>query len=454
MNISRRYFLQTSGAMAAYIGISPHTLLGAPNAGRGAGLGHAPLIAQPVAKGKTLVVIFLRGGADGLNLIVPHGDAHYAKLRPTLAIPGPGSRSRAKALDLDGYFGLHPRLAPLAKHFDAGTLRAIHAVGYATNTRSHFEEQDVWETGIIGNTVNSDGWVNRHLATSQGHGPIRAVAIGDTLPRILHGKAPAYAIRGVDDLTLPGRPNQQAAIKAGLEHAYAAPGSNASAIAQQTQNARDLLSQAANVTLDGIEQLRPLIGSAYSPAAAYPETNIARQLLQVARLIKADVGLEVAEVDFGGWDTHQSQGSPSDNDQAGGTFGNLAGELAAALDAFATDLADRLDDVLVVTLTDFGRTAAENGTQGTDHGWANCMFALGGPVKKAAAAIGAASTGSRKVIGTWPGLAPDQLHEGRDLLHTTDFRDVLAELVRVHLGNSSLEAVLPQHTFKPVGLIA
>jgi uncharacterized protein (DUF1501 family) len=196
-----------------------------------------------------------------------------------------------------------------------------------------------------------------------------------------------------------------------------------------------------------MEELSALTGSAYQPSVEYPQTELARRLMHVARLIKADVGLEVAEVDYGGWDTHQNQGRG-----AGGQFGNLAGGLGDALAAFAADLEDRMDDVLVVTLTDFGRTAAENGTGGTDHGWANCMLVMGGPVARANR-VAAHWGRERRVVARWPGLAPDQLHEGRDLLHTIDFRDVLAELVRVHLGNPNLEAILPQHAFEPVGLI-
>jgi len=445
MHLTRRYFLRTTGAIAAYVGISPADLLAGT---RGLAVPHSESGATRSAatrKGKTLVVIFLRGGADGLNLVVPHGDAHYAKLRKTIAIGAPKSKDTrgGAALDLDGFFGLHPRLAPLMPYFDSGVCRAAHAVGYDKNTRSHFEEQDVWETGIIGNTVNSDGWVNRHLAMSEGNGPIRAVAIGDTLPRILHGKAPAYAIRGVEDLTMPGRGKQQDVIKAGLEHAYCTH--DARAKLEDMQNAQELLSRAAGVTLDGIEQIKPLIGNTYTPSAKYPETGIGRQLMQVARLIKANVGLEVAEVDYGGWDTHQNQGQGSQ-----GAFADLAGDLANALAAFAQDVESRMDDVLVVTLTDFGRTAAENGTSGTDHGWANCMLALGGPAKKASMA---AADGAKKVVTKWPGLAPDQLHEKRDLLHTTDFRDVLSELVSVHLGNANLGAILPKHECKAVGLV-
>jgi uncharacterized protein (DUF1501 family) len=432
MNLTRRYFLQTTGAVAAYMGVSPVSAL--------AGVANARLKVGRVTSGKTLVVVFLRGGADGLNLVVPFADPHYAKLRPSIAIPAPGKAGGA--IDLDGAFGLHPRLGALKEFFDSGLARAAHAVGYDKNTRSHFEEQDVWETGIIGNTVNSDGWVNRHLATSAGNGPIRAVAIGDSLPRILHGKAPAYAIRGVEDLSLPGRGRDREAIKAGLEHAYCTHAPKPSS--GQVSDAKELLSQAVGATLEGIEQLKPLIANEYRPAAPYPETGIGRQLMQVARLIKAGVGVEVAEVDYGGWDTHQNQGQG-----ATGEFGNLAGNLGEALAAFTRDLGDKMSDVLVVTLTDFGRTAAENGTSGTDHGWANCMLLIGGPV---AAATKQGNTA--KVLTKWPGLAPDQLHEKRDLLHTTDFRDVIAECVRVHLGNGNLEAVLPSHECKPVGLIA
>lgn len=426
MHLSRRFFLQSTGAVAAYLGLTPIEALGAVASTR-------------VTKGKTIVVIFLRGGADGLNLVIPHGDPHYRRLRRSIAIAPPGTEQGV--LDLDGMFGLHPRLAPLLPLFNEGSAVAAHAVGYANNTRSHFEEQDVWETGVIGNTVNSDGWLNRHLATSEGHGPVRAVAIGDALPRILHGKAPAYAVRGIDDLTLPDAPGLDAGrVSAALEHAYCTrPEAHRSA-------ASDLLAGTAATTLDGIEQLSGLVGAAYTPKAAYPNTPLAQRLMQVARLIKADVGLEVAEVDLGGWDTHAGQGG------AFGAFANLASQLAGGMAAFHADLDERMDDVVVVTLTDFGRTAAENGSGGTDHGWANCMLLAGGPV---AAANAAAARGgdARKVVTTWPGLAPDQLNQGRDLKHTTDFRDVLAELVRVHLGNPNLGTVLPDHQVKDVGLV-
>jgi uncharacterized protein (DUF1501 family) len=420
MLLTRRYFLRMSGAAAAYLGVCPLKLLAEDG----------PKAA--VRKGKTLVVIFLRGGADGLNLVIPHGDKNYARLRKTIRIAQPDPKAQNAALDLDGYFGLHPKLSPLVPWFESGHAVAVHAVGHEKNTRSHFEEQDVWETGVTGNTINSDGWLNRHLATSEGFGPIRAVAIGSTLPRILHGKECACAIGGVEDLTLPDGRADRSKVAAALEHAYKADPK------KYRGAARDLVEQAGKTTLDGIRELQGLAGKGYTPAAKYPESDLANRLKQAARLIKAEVGVEVLELDYDGWDTHQGQGG------ADGGFANLAGGLAGALAAFAADLGPKINDTLVVTLSDFGRTAEENGTYGTDHGHASCMFALGGPVKK---------EGGAKVIGKWPGLAKDQLNQARDLAHTTDFRDVLGEIVKGHLGNANIERVLPQHEFREVGIL-
>jgi uncharacterized protein (DUF1501 family) len=452
MNITRRFFLKSSAAALAYCGVSPLRVLA------DAGLDANNL--KVVNRGKTLVVIFLRGGMDGLNFVVPFKDPAYYGLRKGIAVPEPGKPNGA--VDLNGFFGLHPRAASLAPLFAKGQAVALQAVGYDRNTRSHFEEQDTWETGVSGNTISSDGWLNRHLLTSQGHGPIRAVSIGDTLPRILRGRAPAFAMRGITDLGLfpenkKGGPDvaMQDRIAAALEHAYCCDprvvtaASTAAAVAPDgaadVRSARDLLSQTAQATFEGIEQLRAVAKKDYQPAATYPKNELSNKLQQAARLIKAGIGLEVVELDYGGWDTHQNQGNSQAAD--GGGYGRLVGGLADSLAAFAADLESRLDDVLVVTLSDFGRTASENGTGGTDHGWANCMLAIGGPVL-------AASGGSpRNVIGRWPGLAPEQLHEKRDLLHTTDFRDVLSEIVGKHLGNTHLQTVLPSHDFKRVGLV-
>ncbi len=451
MNVTRRFFLKSSAALAAtYCGINPARLLAE------VGLDADHLLT--VHKNKTLVAVFLRGGMDGLNFIVPYKDPGYNALRKGIALAEPGKPGGV--VDLDGFFGLHPRAAALKPLFDKGHAVALQAVGYDRNTRSHFEEQDTWETGVSGNTLSSDGWLNRHLLTSQGHGPIRAVSIGDSLPRILRGKAPAFAVRGITDLGLFPADNKsfdptgQGRIAAALEHAYccdpriaaAAQAAHAAPpnLRGEESSARDLLSQTAHTTFEGIEQLKAITSRPYSPAAAYPKSDFGRKLEQVARLIKSGIGLEVVEVDYGGWDTHQNQGGAGNE---GGSYGNLVGGLAEGLAAFAADLENHLDDVLVVTLSDFGRTAAENGTGGTDHGWANCMFAMGGPI------LAASPNGARHVIGHWPGISVEQLHEKRDLLHTTDFRDVLGEVVGSHLGNPNLKKILPSHDFKRVGLV-
>lgn len=437
MHLTRRYFLKASGAACAYLGVSP-LLPGSHSFGKA----WSPVEAK---RGRTLVVLFLRGGADGLNLVVPFGDSAYAGLRKGIAVASPSAESGG-AIDLDGFFGLNPRLGALKPLFDEGSCIAAHAVGYDRNTRSHFEEQDTWETGVVGNTINSDGWLNRHLATSTGHGPIRAVSIGDGLPRIMQGKQPAYAVRGLEDLNLPktARSVDPETVSAALEHAYQ------QAAMTRTSDATELLAQSAHTTLDGVRQLRAVTSGPYTPSAEYPKSELARKLMQVARLIKADIGLEVAEVDLGGWDTHQNQGRGGE-----GQFGNLAQQVGDALAAFHKDLGERMDDVLVVTLTDFGRTAFENGTGGTDHGWANAMFIMGGGVHRAhAQAKAGGETGPRKVISDWPGLSREQLHQGRDLKHTIDFRDVLGELVTAHLGNANIQAVLPGHEFKRVGVVA
>lgn len=419
MHMTRRYFLKSSGALALYCGFAPSPLFT-----------HS-LLAQPVSRNKTLIVIFLRGGMDGLNFIVPYGDPAYAALRKSILLPNPGQPNGV--LDLDGFFGLHPKAAALQSFFAAGQARALHAVGYDLNTRSHFEEQDTWETGVTGNTVNSDGWLNRHLASSTGHGPIRAISIGDNLPRILRGQAPAYALHGIADLSLPSvAKDDSVAMKAALEHAYCTPRP------EQKNQAKDLLAQTAQTTMNGIDVIKKAAQQKYEPAAPYPKNEFSRRLQEAARLVKAEIGVEVVEIDYGGWDTHQGQGG------AVGQFGNLVQNLSEGLAAFYRDMGDRMNDTLVLTISDFGRTAAENGTGGTDHGWANCMLAMGGPIQKVPS----------PVLSQWPGLAKEQLHQGRDLLHTTDFRDVLGEVVAEHLGNPLLQSVLPSHQFKQVGLIS
>lgn len=436
MQMTRRFFLQTTGALGVTCAMQP--LL--PFGGAPFPFVHADLgVPSLAAAKKTLVVLFLRGGVDGLNLVVPYGDAAYSSLRPGIGLARPGADGGA--IDLDGFFGLHPRLAALGPWFESGAATALHAVGYDHNSRSHFEEQDVWETATHSeaDVGASAGWLNRYLATSAGRGPVRAVSIGETLPRILRGDVPAFAVREVNDLALPGGRKNDALVADALARAY---GARNEAPAKGDAGARAVVEKSGRETLSGIRELEKVTKARYQPRAEYPQTELGRRLREVARLIRADVGLEVAEVDFGGWDTHQNQGRG-----AGGTFGNLAQTLGDAISAFCEDLQDRLEDTLVLTLSDFGRTASENGTGGTDHGWGNCMLAVGG-------ALAGSKTSSDRVRGSWPGLGADELHQGRDVQHTTDFRDVIGEVVQFHLGNSRREVIIPRHTFESVGLLS
>ena len=278
MNITRRFFLKSSAALAAtYCGINPSRLLAE------VGLDADNLLT--VSKNKTLVAVFLRGGMDGLNFVAPFKDPGYYKLRKNIGLAEPGKPGGL--IDLDGFFGLHPRAAALAPLFAKGQAVALQAVGYDRNTRSHFEEQDTWETGVSGNTLSSDGWLNRHLLTSQGHGPIRAVSVGDTLPRILRGKAPAFAVRGITDLNLfPGDQKSfdaasQSRIAAALEHAYccdpriaaAAQAAHAAppSLAADELSARELLSQTAHTTFDGIAATQGHHRAALHPGGEVPD---------------------------------------------------------------------------------------------------------------------------------------------------------------------------------------
>ena len=422
MHSTRRTFLRTTGSFALLGSLAPLQVFS----------GSAPDL-QPTRKGKTLVAVFLRGGIDGLNVIVPHGDRDYYRHRSSLAIARPSAGNREACLDLDGYFGLHPSAAGLMPLFKNGQVRALQAVGYAKNTRSHFEEQDTWETAVAGNALSADGWLNRHLASSTGHGTIRAVAIGGNLPRMLRGRAPAYAIRGIEDLAMPNTAGDADVLRAALETAYCTKPDAAH------HPLADLLAQTAGATLEGTRQLESLAKQEYQPAngASYANNGVARQFREAARLIKADLGTEVIQIDYGGWDTHNNQGA------ATGGFANRLRDLTQAMATFHLDIGEKMDDVLVLTLSDFGRTVRQNGTNGTDHGWANCMLALGGSLAQ----------NDAPVLGDWPTLAVEKLERGRDLQHTTDFRDVLAEAAATHLGNHNTQHIIPDHQFTRVGLV-
>jgi len=396
---SRRFLLKSS-ALAAYgAGAAPSWLSRALYAA-----------GAPSARKKVLVAVFQRGAVDGLNMAVPFGDPEYYKLRPTIAIPKPGG-SPESAVDLDGFFALHPSLAPLKPLYQSGRLAIIDAAGSPDPTRSHFDAQDYMESGTPGRKSTPDGWLNRALPRDPGPAsPVRAVSLEPTLPRSLRGRNEAVAINTLADFQV-----RQSNAAGAFESMYAS-----------TRDAA--LGGAGRETFEAVRLIESLQKQAYKPAAQYPNGRFGQSLQQIARLIKANVGLEVAFTDIGGWDTHVNEIGQQPSQ---GQLANVLREFGQALAAFHDDLGDRIEDVVLVTMSEFGRTARENGTRGTDHGHANVMFVLGGPVK------------GGRVYGDWPGLAPEQLYEGRDLALTTDFRDVLGELVQRHLGNRDLASVFP-----------
>ena len=397
------------------------------------GAGSAPLWLQralyaadaPSPRKKILVAIFQRGAADGLNVVVPHGEKAYYDLRPTIAVPRPasGEKRADAAIDLDGFFGLHPSLQPLKPLFDQRSLAIVDAVGSPDPTRSHFDAQDYMESGTPGLKATDDGWMNRALPKEPGKvSPVRAIALGPVLPRTLQGSKPAIALQSIDAFQVR---DSQAARQ--FQQLY-------------LQSTDPVLQATGRETFEAVAMLQSVQKQSYKPAggADYPRGRFGDSLRQVAQLIKSGVGVEMAFVDIGGWDHHVNELGQRASE---GQLANLLREYGRALSAFWLDMGDRMQDVVIVTMSEFGRTAHENGDRGTDHGHANCMFVMGGAVK------------GGKVYGKWPGLAKEQLYEGRDLALTTDFRDVLGELVARHMENPSLQGVFPGYDPKFLGLV-
>jgi uncharacterized protein (DUF1501 family) len=413
--INRRFFLKSSGIALASVGAASF----APSFLQRAALAQsANAITGGMATGrrKTLIAIFQRGAVDGLNVVVPYGEKSYYSFRPTLAIPQPGKAAAGDAvIDLDGFFGLHPALSPFKSIWDAKRLAIVHAAGSPDNTRSHFDAQDYMESGTPGVKSTDDGWLNRYLQAQPDPkaSPFRAVAMTQNLPRVMQGRSPALAISNLNDFAVRAGQASQV-VQGGFESIY-------------DQAAGDALRGTGKETFEAINFLKKVNPSQYKPEndARYPTTPFGNSLLQIAQLIKAGVGLEVAFTDVGGWDTHVNQGN------ARGQLAARLTEFGAGISALYTDLGARMDDVVILTMSEFGRTARENGNRGTDHGHANAMFLLGGGVR------------GGKVYGDWPGLDSDKLNEGRDLALTTDFRDVFGEVATRHLGNADLSKVFP-----------
>jgi uncharacterized protein (DUF1501 family) len=408
MQTSRRFFLHKGAlaiAGAAAIPTLPSFLV-------------RSVMAQTAAtRGKRLVVIFQRGAADGLNVVVPYREQNYYAMRPAIAIP------ENQVLDLDGFFGLHPSLAAFKPLYDQGHLAVVHAAGSPDMCRSHFDAQDYMESGTPGVKSTADGWLNRALQAEdlrhlQEHTAFRAMALGSAVPRTLAGKIPAIALSNVNSFAVGGSNQNQSPV----------PSPAAVAFEAMYDDSGDRIFHATGEeTFEAVKMLRAANPAQYKPAPGvdYPTSEFGNNMKQIAQLLKADLGVEAAFTDVGGWDTHQNQG---------GVNGQLADRLrdfSSTIAAFWRDLGDSAETVTLVTMSEFGRTARQNGTGGTDHGHANAMFVLGGQVK------------GGKVYGRWPGLDNDQLNEGRDLTVTTDFRQVLGEVVAKTIGANNLELVFP-----------
>lgn len=369
------------------------------------------------ANKKKLVVLFQRGAADGLNIVVAYREQNYYAMRPTIAI------KQNEVIDLDGFFGLHPAMAAFKPLYDQGHLAIIPAAGSPDTTRSHFDAQDYMESGTPGIKSTPDGWLNRALQAELLHGKpsaFRAVALGAEIPRTLEGKVQAIALDNVLDFSVGGRGAQASPMSNAFQSMY-------------DQSTDAMLHGTGKETFEAVKMLRATDPAHYQPRAGvvYPKTQFGNSLKQVAQLMKANLGVEAAFSDIGGWDTHQNQGN------ANGQLANRLTDFSEGVAAFWQDMGDEAENVTLVTMSEFGRTARQNGTGGTDHGHANVMFVLGGQVK------------GGKVYGKWPGLDNDLLNEGRDLTVTTDFRRVLGEAAYKTLGARNLEMVFPGSQVEP-----
>ncbi len=401
---SRRYFMKQGGIAMVGLSTVPAFLQRA--------------VASTPAEGKKqLVVLFQRGAADGLNIVVPFGEPNYYRMRPTIAIPQPKRGGADAALDLDGFFGLHPSLAPFVPMFQSSQLAIVHAAGSPDPTRSHFDAQDYMESGTPGVKATEDGWLDRAVGTipEENASPFRAVAMGPNLPRMLRGSTGAIALPDLRQFKVQPQSAAMAnVVEGGFEAMYA-------------QSVDHALHGTGAETFEAIDLLKKIDMSKYPSenGADYPKSPLGQRLQQVAVMLKAKIGTEVVFVDCGGWDNHVNEGGVQ------GQLSNLLKDLGQTLAAFHQDMGDRMGEVVVVTMSEFGRTAKENGNRGTDHGHANCMFVMGGDVK------------GGQVYGRWPGLENHQLNEGRDLMLTTDFRTVVSEILAKHNGVKQLNAVFP-----------
>ena len=401
MHTTRRFFLHKGALAIAGTAAIPSFLV------------RSVLAETDAAPGRRLVVVFQRGAADGLNIVVPYREKNYYSMRPSIAIP------QNQVLDLDGFFGLHPSLAAFKPLYDHGQLAIVHAAGSPDMSRSHFDAQDYMESGTPGIKSTQDGWLNRALQAEdlrrrQQHTAFRALALGSEVPLTLAGKIPTIALNNLNSFSVGGRGPAPSPAANAFEAMYGQSGDH-------------IFHAAGDETFEAVKMLRAANPAQYTPGPGveYPNSDFGNNMRQIAQLLKANLGVEAAFTDVSGWDTHHDQGSVN------GQLSNRLRDFSESIAAFWRDLGDSAENVTLVTMSEFGRTARENGTGGTDHGHANAMFILGSDVK------------GGKVYGRWPGLNNEQLNEGRDLALTTDYRQVLGEVVGKTLGATNLNLVFP-----------
>lgn len=406
MKIRRRSFLQ--GCCAGIIAMN------------GSRLGNL-VFADPKAPGPrdTIITLYLRGGVDALNFLVPYADSDYQIGRARLKLTG------AQVIQLSGQFGLHPSATGLKGIYDMGHLAAVCATGSPDPTRSHFEAQDYMERGVaLQSGYNGGGWLTRYLDGVPGDSVFKAISQGSSVALSLEGYPGALSLSGADGFTLNGRSTDD--IRRSLRTMYAGD-PDLSAVAARTLDATDV-----------IDWANP---DDYTPenGVTYANTSISNSFASLAQLLKLDVGLAAATVDYGGWDTHENQASGSNS--ATGTFATRVGEVSDALNAFWRDIASYHGKVTIVVMTEFGRRLKENDNIGTDHGHGSFMLVISSNVTQA------------KVYGTWPGLAYEQLFEHVDLAVTTDYRTVLSDILLARLNYTEVETLFPGYTYAgPTGI--
>ncbi len=436
MGTTRRQFMKQTGSLA--LGAAGMGALGT-RAVFGAGGGGTP--GKP-----TVVVLYLRGGSDPLSALIPYGDRTYYNLRPTIGVPGPnGENRRSGVIALNDYFGFHPSMMGLARLYKKGLMAPIVNAGSTHPTRSHFDAQDFMERAAPGVKSVTEGWLNRYLyMTKTGDDSVlRAVSFQPVLPRSLRGQYPALAVPEKDAQAsasvfagLYGCDDAKATVKLQAE-----PGSKKVAVGGQEDKVtgRERIIQAGAQGIARLGRLNEVLGAKkYKPATKYPKTRLGGQFRDIAKLIKADAGLEVAAIDYNGWDHHAMQGASY------GVFGEMMGNVSNTIEAFVEDLGPKIDQTVVLTMSEFGRTARENGNSGSDHGHGGYMLAVGGPIN------------GGRFYGKWTGLSSRSLYEGRDMPVHTDFRDVFAEILAGLYGfQADDHQFFPEYDAndKPMGLI-